>query len=120
MHVNFALRLKHVSASMMMHLRQAEFSECRIKPKGDMFARCGVCNNKWQLIDSHPVGSTNYASFDKAYKVHLVEQEAHRNAYYGTQYMSISHPDKYVTIIHDKMDHAKMVLPCFASKKQEY
>jgi hypothetical protein len=83
-----------------------------------MFARCGVCDNKQQLIDSHPVGSTNYALFDKAYKVHLAEQEAHRNAYYGTQYMSISHPDKCVTIIHDKMDHAKTTSPCFANKNK--
>jgi hypothetical protein len=109
MQVNFALGLKPVSASTMTHLRQAEFSECRIKPRGDMFARCQVCNNKRQLRDSHPVGSTNYALFDKAYKVHLAEQEAHRNSYYGTRYMSISHPDKCVTIINDKMDHAKMV-----------
>jgi hypothetical protein len=32
--------------------------------------------------------------------------------------MSISHPDKCVTIIHDKMDHAKMASPCFASKNK--
>jgi hypothetical protein len=118
MEVNFALRLKPVSTSTMMNLRQAEFSECRIKPRGDMFARCGVCDNKRKLIDSHLVRSTNYALFDKAYKVHLAEQEAHRNAYYGTRYMSISHPGKYVTIIHDKMDHAKTASPCFASKNK--
>ena len=54
----------------------------------------------------------------KAYKVHLVEQEAHWNAYYGTWYMSISHLDKYVAIIPDKMDHTKMVSPCFVSKNK--
>ena len=30
--------------------------------------------------------------------------------------MSISKPDKCLTIIHDKMDHAKTASPCFASK----
>jgi hypothetical protein len=118
MQVNFALGLKPVSALMMTHLRQAEFSECRIKPRGNMFAHCGMCDNKWQLKDSHPVGSTNYALFDKAYKVHLAKQEAHWNAYYWTRYMSISHPDKCVTIIHDKMDQAKTASPCFASKNK--
>jgi hypothetical protein len=118
MQVNFALRLKPVSTSTMTHLRQAEFSECRIKPRGDMFARCRMCDNKRQFRDSHHVGSTNYALFDKAYKVHLAEQEAHRNAYYGTRHMSISHPDKCVAIIHDKMDHAKTASPCFVSKNK--
>jgi hypothetical protein len=83
-----------------------------------MFACYGVCDNKRQLRDSHLVGSTNYALFDKAYKVHLAEQEAHRNAYYGTRYMSISHLDKCVTIIHDKMDHVKTASPCFANKNK--
>jgi hypothetical protein len=32
--------------------------------------------------------------------------------------MSISHPDKCVTIIHDETDHAKMASPCFASKNK--
>jgi hypothetical protein len=102
----------------MTHLRQAEFSECKINPRGDMFAQCGICNNKRQLRDSHPVGSTNYAIFNKAYKMHLAQQEAHRNAYYGTRYMSVSHSEKCVIIIHNKMDHAKIASPCFASKNK--
>jgi hypothetical protein len=81
-----------------------------------MFACCGICNNKRSLRDSHPVGSTNYTIFKKAYKTHLAEQEAHRNAYYSSRYMSISKPEKCLTIIHDKMDHAKTASPCFASK----
>jgi hypothetical protein len=32
--------------------------------------------------------------------------------------MSVSHPDKCVTIIHDKMDHVKTASPCFASKNK--
>jgi hypothetical protein len=70
-----------------------------------MFADCGICDNKRSLCDSHPVGSTNYTIFDRAYKKHLAKQDAHHNAYYGTRYMSISKPEKYLTIIHDKMDH---------------
>jgi hypothetical protein len=68
------------------------------------------------LYDSHVVGSINYTIFDRAYKTHLAEQEAHRNIYYSTWYMFISKPEKCLTIIYDKMDHAKMASPCFASK----
>jgi hypothetical protein len=50
--------------------------------------------------------------------MHLAQQEAHRNTYYGTRYMSILHPDKCVTIIHDKMDHTKTTSPCFANKNK--
>jgi hypothetical protein len=114
--VNAELELKPILASTMTYLSQVEFSECKIKSRGDMFARCSVCDSKRSLHDSHPVGSTNYTIFDKAYKTHLAEREAHRNAYYGSRYMSISKPEKCLIIIHDKMDHAKMALPCFASK----
>jgi F0F1-type ATP synthase membrane subunit a len=89
-----------------------------MKPTGDMFARYGVCDKMRQLKDSHPMGSTNYAIFDKVYKMNLVEQEAHWNAYYGTWYMFVSHLNKCVTIIHDKMDHAKIIFPCLASKNK--
>jgi hypothetical protein len=81
-----------------------------------MFARCGVCDNKRQLRDSHLVGSTNYVIFDKAYKMHLAQQEAHRNAYYGTRYMSVSHPEKCVTIIHKKWIMQKQRLPILQAK----
>jgi hypothetical protein len=100
----------------MTHLSQVEFSECKIKSRDDMFVCCGVYNNKRSLHDSHPVGLNKYNIFDKAYKTHLAEQEAYRNAYYGSRYMSISKPKKCLTIIHDKMDHAKTASPCFANK----
>ena len=48
--------------------------------------------------------------------MHLIKQEAHCNAYYGTHSMSSSKLEKCLTIIHDKMDHAKTTSPCFASK----
>lgn len=47
--------------------------------------------------------------------MHLEKHEAYCNAYYGTRHMSISKLEKCLTIIHDKMDHAKMVSPCFTS-----
>ena len=81
-----------------------------------MFAYCGVCDNKRSLHDLHLVGSTNYTIFNKAYKMHLTVQESHYNTYYGSRYMSISKPEKCLTIIHDKMDHAKIASPYFASK----
>jgi hypothetical protein len=81
-----------------------------------MFARCRVCDNKRLLCDLHVVGLTNYTIFNKAYKMHLEKHEAYHNPYYGTHHMSISKLEKCLTIIHDKMGHAKMVSPWFASK----
>ena len=48
--------------------------------------------------------------------MHLAKEEDYRNAYYGSQYMSISKSEICLTIIHIKVDHAKMASPCFASK----
>ena len=62
--------------------------------------------------------SINYTIFVTAYKTHFAKQEAHRNIYYSTRYMSISKPEKCLTIIYDKMDHATMASPCFANKSK--
>jgi hypothetical protein len=43
-------------------------------------------------------------------------QEAHRNDYYTNRALSISKSLEVLTVIHDKMDHAKTASPCFANR----
>jgi hypothetical protein len=38
-------------------------------------------------------------------KEYIIAQHAHWEIYYANRNLSISEPDKVLTIIHDKMDH---------------
>ena len=118
MQVNKALGLPDISPSAVSYLRRSEFSDCIIKRRGDMFARCGTCDRRKQLRSAHAVGSTAYVYYADALQRHLAEQEAHRQAYYASRYLSIQKPDQVLTIIHDKMDHSKTASPCFANRNK--
>jgi ferredoxin-thioredoxin reductase catalytic subunit len=47
---------------------------------------------------------------------HINNQEAHRQSYYKNYVLSIMRPIEVLTIIHDKMEHAKTICPCYARK----
>lgn len=49
-------------------------------------------------------------------KCHLDGEKIHRLDFYGNRALSISKPHNLLTIIHNKMDHAKMALPLFSHK----
>ena len=62
------------------------------------------------------MGTKSYASHQLNYLKHVNMQEAHRNDYYANRVLFISKPSEVLTVIHDKMDHAKMASPCFANQ----
>jgi len=47
-----------------------------------------------------------------------VGQRAHKELYYGNWHMFEKYPKKMLCIIHDKMDHSKIVLPYFSHKSK--
>lgn len=69
-------------------------------------------------MNSHAVGSTAHTFYASALQRHLAEQEAHRQAYYASRYLSIQKPNQVLTIIHDKMDHSKTASPCLANRNK--
>ena len=50
--------------------------------------------------------------------MHIVGQRAHWEVYYANQFLSEKEPKKYVTIIHDKMDHSKTSSSHFSHKSK--
>ena len=50
---------------------------------------------------------------------HLVTARAHRDIYYINRNLSLNSLHECVTIIHDKMDHAKTASPVFSHKSKE-
>jgi len=108
--------LKPISLSKLSAIKKAKFSEYITKRRGDKFARCSTCEKLKWLRDAHTMGTESHTAHQLVYFKHVNLQEAHRNDYYTNRALSISKPLEILTIIHDKMDHAKTASPCFANR----
>ena len=105
-----------ISLSKLSVIKKQQFGEYITKKAGDKFARCSKCIRHKLLRDAHPVGSDPYNAHQQNYMNHVNMQEAHRHDYYKNRALSIARPLEVMTIIHDKMDHAKTACPCYAHK----
>jgi hypothetical protein len=108
--------LQPISLSNLSAIKKAKFSEYITKRRGDKFARCSNCEKLKRLRDAHTMGTESYVAHQLNYFKHVNMQEAHRNDYYTNRALSISKPLEVLTVIHDKMDHAKTASPCFANR----
>ena len=63
-------------------------------------------------------GSGAYDVYQKRLDMHIVGQRTHWELYYANRFLSEKEPQKYVTIIHDKMDHSKTSSPHFSHKSK--
>ena len=66
--------------------------------------------------NAHPIGTESHNRHQRKYIEYVNNQEAHRQDYYKNRALSIMRPNEVLTIIHDKMDHAKTACPCYARK----
>jgi hypothetical protein len=108
-----------ITISTLSKIRNAYFKHYIKKRVGDNFARCGKCDSFSAIILQHVKGLAAHTGFSKQLEKHLAQQKSARNAYRCMRAISIEHPQKVLTIIHDKMDHGKTASPCFASKNKD-
>jgi uncharacterized C2H2 Zn-finger protein len=102
--------------SKLSVIKNQQFAEYITKRLGNKFARCFTCEKYKDLRDAHPIGTESYTRHQQKYIEHVNNQEAHRQDYYKNRALSIMRPNEVLTIIHDKMDHAKTACPCYAQK----
>ena len=105
-----------ISLSKLSVIKNQQFAEYILKRPGDKFARCTACEKYKGLRDAHPIGTESHTRHQAKYIEHVNNQEAHRQDYYKNRALSIMRPTEVLTIIHDKMDHAKTACPCYARK----
>ena len=105
-----------ISLSKLSVIKNLQFAEYITKRPGDKFARCTTCEKYKGLRDAHPIGTESHSRHQRKYIEHVNNQEAHRQDYYKNRALSIMRPNEVLTIIHDKMDHAKTACPCYARK----
>ena len=116
--MNASFDLSHVSTSGLSNIRRLSFPEYAPKPRGDSFARCGLCDKYKQLRSACTPKSRSSELWTRKLKVHLDGQRAHRELYYANRRMSEMQPDDVLTIIHDKMDHSKTASPHYSHKNK--
>nr|PNR31019.1 hypothetical protein PHYPA_027335 [Physcomitrium patens] len=110
---------KMVSSSNLSKIRASRFPKFDVKRPGDNFARCGTCDKYKELRKGAIGGSEQAMKWTRKLEKHLGIARAHREYYYAKRYYSQTYPDECVTIMHDKMDHAKTASPVFSHKNKE-
>jgi hypothetical protein len=105
-----------ISLSKLSVIKNQQFAEYILKRPGDKFARCTTCEKYKGLRDAHPIGTESHTRHQRKYIEHVNNQDAHRQDYYKNRALSIMRPSDVLTVIHDKMDHAKTACPCYARK----
>ena len=116
---NAAFGLKEVSSLNMNKMRRSRFPEYDVKRPGDNFAQCGTCDKYKKLRKGAIGGSEQTLKWSRKLDKHLAIACAHREYYYAKCYHSQNYPHECLTIIHDKMDHAKTASPVFSHKSKE-
>ena len=117
--VNAAFGLPEVSISNLSKIRSSKFSEYEVKKPGDNFARCSLCDKLQELRRNSIAGSQSALIWTRRLDKHLAIARAHREIYYANRYRSHEFPHECLTIMHDKMDHAKTASPVFSHKTKE-
>nr|PNR63282.1 hypothetical protein PHYPA_001707 [Physcomitrium patens] len=117
--VSMTLPATEVSSPNLSKIRASRFPEFDVKRPGDNFVRCGTCDKYKELRKGAIGGSEQAMKWTRKLEKHLGIARAHREYCYAKQYYLQTYPDECVTIMHDKMDHAKTASPVFSHKNKE-
>ena len=109
--VNKSFGLKDVSLLNLSKICCRSFEEYDAKKPVDNFARCSSCDKYHSLRKLHQPGTQASLLLATKLQMHLNKAWAHRDLYAANRYRSKCFPHECVTIMHDKMDHAKTAFP---------
>ena len=114
--VNTSFGLKKVSESNVNKIRRRSFEEYEAKKPGDNFAHCSSCDKYHSLRKLHQPRTQAALLVVTKLQMHLNKAWVHRDLYAANRYQSKCFPHECITIMHDKMDHAKTASHVFSHK----
>ena len=114
---NAVFGLREVSPSNIRKIKKLNFPQYSAKKPGDNFAQSSTCD-RLNTLKRTIVASLKHKYIRKLEK-HLVKAKAHRDQYYANRHKSTMYPSECLTIMHDKMDHAKTASPVFSHKSKQ-
>ena len=94
-------------------IRRRSFEEYNAKKPQDNFAWCSSCDKYHFLRKLHQSGIHVALLVATKLQMHLNKSSAHHDLYAANRYWSKCFPHECVTIMHDKMNHAKDAFPVF-------
>lgn len=101
--------LGSISLSKLSAIKQTNFSDYVSKICGDKVVRCSKCLTLKNCWGAHMIGTESYVAHQLNYFKYVNMQEVHCNDYYTNRALLIVRPLKVLTIIHDRMNHAKQL-----------
>ena len=116
--INSGLELKQISKSGLSRIINTSFLEYEKKRDGDNFALCRECDRLKSLWASSTRGSRTEELWDMKTNENNTLACSYQELYYANRNLSISKLEKFLTIIHDKMDHSKTTSPHFSYKNK--
>ena len=116
---NNAFGLREVSSYNLSKIRGSRFPEYNVKRLRDTFARCRTCD-KYKELRKGAIGRSEQAlKWSRKLDKHLAIAGVHREYYYAKRYHLLTYPHECLTVMHDKMDHAKTASLVFSHKSKE-
>ncbi len=105
------LNIDEVFQFVMSQLMKKYHFNVNVQKRGSTFAKCIVCESLKNLISKVGKNSASAKEHEFKLKRHNKHGESCRHFYHSWKVESIPSKEEFLCIIHNKMDHSKIVLP---------
>ena len=110
--------LQSMSSSTFNRIWRKEFANVTLS-KTSEFSKCVVCSRIKSQLESTK-DDEMIARLKDERRIHMLQQQSCRNVYYTWRKFSELQKDKYLCIIHDKMDQKKTAIPRLRVNSKDY
>ena len=100
---------KKLSQSSFSRIWNKEYPHVTLT-KTSEFSKCNFCSSIKARLEAKPTLEER-AMLLRERDIHMAQQQSCRSLYYAWRIFSETQPEKYVCIIHDKMDQKKTAIP---------
>ena len=112
------LNYNPMSSTTFNRIWNTEFANVTLSKTSD-FSKCVVCSRIKSQLESTK-DDEMIEQLKEERRIHMMQQQSCRNVYYTWRKFSHMQRDKYLCIIHDKMDQKKTAIPRLRVNSKEY
>jgi hypothetical protein len=95
----------------MSRLKKRHHLNVDVRKQGFVFTTCIVCESLKDLISKLGKNSNEVLEYEAKLRKHILHQKSCKNLFHTWRTELVRLKDKFLCIIHDKIDHAKIVFP---------
>ncbi len=105
--INKELNIGSILQFAMSRSRKRHHLNVDVRKRGYVFAKCTLCGSLKDLISKLRRNINDVKKYELKLKKHLLHQELCRSLYHTWRSEFVWSKDKFLCVIHDKMDHGK-------------